>query len=174
MFYASLPQEINARVSSLYRYLLIDKEKGSIFLEDMLKKTNEWKNYENLMNFSYQELSNDLIKKYTNNKKELYDIFNDFNKGMGIKTVINTDNELLTYFHNTNRYYKKVAKDYKKRMLRIIDKIIKENILIEYTTCDHIIVEYVEYIKRDIEKDRDHKIDLLLNYINYMDFFDKI
>ena len=87
-------------------------------LENELKKTTEWLNYQNLYSFDCDNLYNNLLNDYIDNKKLLYFMFNYFNKNMLIKTKINSDHDLYNYLLNSKKYFKKVAIDYRKRMFR--------------------------------------------------------
>ena len=168
IFYLSLPMEINARVSSLYHYLYT---KDISNLENELKNTTEWRNCVNLHDFDVKNLYNDLIEIFSDNKETLYFIFNEFNDKMLIKTIINNDVDLYNYLMNSKRYFKKVAADYKKRMLRVINKIIIENENIEYVTYDPGIVDYKDYVERYKIETREKNLKYLLNSIDYLNFF---
>ena len=162
IFYLSLPHEINARVSSLYLYLSSDKSN----IEDRLKKTIEYLNYKNLIDFDNDSLYKDLIKKFIDDKELLYFMFNHFNKNMGIKTLINSDIDLFNYLKNSKRYFTDVAKKYKKRIYRVVNRILNEDN--RYTTKGPIIVDYKDYIK---ENYRERNLDILLNTIDYLSYF---
>ena len=172
IFYLSLPHEINARVSSLYFYLpkKVEKEK----LEEELKKTIEWSNYLNLIDFPVDELFKNLMKSFDNDKRLLYYIINEFNRSMSIKTIINNDNDLYNYLLSSKRYFKSVAKVYKKKMLRVIDSIIEENKIQEnidiYTTGEHIIVNFKDYLNQGKIERRDYLIDAIIEN-SYQKFF---
>ena len=74
MIYLSLPQELNARVSSIYFFLLYqcnsDMNKQDIL--NTLKGSNEWKNYLNLIDFSIDNLLKDLVSSYDKDIDILY------------------------------------------------------------------------------------------------------
>ena len=146
IFYLSLPFEINARVSSVYKYLFDTNIKDKKQLEEILLNTIEWKNMENLKDFSYKELYNNLIDKYKTDKILLYELFNIFNSKMGIKTNINSDLDLYNYLKNSNRYFKSVSLNFKKKLLKVLYRVINENLKESYTTGPTIIVNYNDYL----------------------------
>ena len=161
IFYLSLPHEVNARVSSLYKYLFDTKIKEKDELEKILITTIEWKNMLNLKNFSYKDCYNDLIEKYKN-KQLLYDIFNLFNLKMKIKTKINSDMDLFNYLKNSNKYFKKVSKNFKNKLLKILNRVLEDRINEGYLIENFKIVDYDQYIKEYKKQNKD---------INYLDFY---
>jgi hypothetical protein len=174
----SLPQEINARVSSLYLYLymIIDDEKDKKNIIDKLKTTREWENYENLMDFSYTILYNDLIKAFNNDKDKviLYYIFNKLNKNMGINIIIKNDDDLLKYLKNLDtKHIKPSANKFKDKMMKVINRIYTEvnEDVVYLTNQDFLIGNYEDYIKEDININRDIKLD---NILIYNDFIKKM
>jgi len=131
-------------------------------LTNIMMQTIEWQNLLNLKNFSYNKCYNDLIRKY-DDRSYLYEIFNVFNDKMGIKSRINNDIDLFNYLKNSNRYFKKVASSYRKKMLKVLNRVVEE--LDEGYLTDQVVVlkNYSEYIKRDL-KEREKEI----NYKNFI------
>jgi hypothetical protein len=116
MLYLSLPQELNARVSSIYIYLSM--------------KSNP--------NTSKYEL---------------------------IKMLEETNSYLL----KIDKMFKKSAKKYKNKLIRVVDRIYEEkNKKIEYLTYDPGDVNYEKYIKDDKQKSRNEKIEILLEYTDFI------
>lgn len=157
IFYLSLPFEVNARVSSIYKFLSDTKIKDKDKLEKIIIKTTEWKNMENLNNFPYFKLYNNLINKYKMDKVFLYEIFNIFNSKMGIKTIIHTDLELYNYLKNSKRYFKSVSLNYKKKLLKVLYRVVKDNLYEGYWTSPTIIVNY-----------KDYQNDIVIDYMKYL------
>jgi len=160
IFYLSFPYEINARVSSLYKYLFDTKIKDKVELEKILIKTIEWQNMLNLKNFTYKEVYDNLIKKYINNKILLYDIFNLFNLKMKIKTTINSDIDLYNYLKNSSKYFKSVSSNFKKKIIKILYRVVDDRMYEGYWTIPTKIVVYDDYIKKHKEENKD--IDYLM------------
>jgi len=162
IFYLSLPYEVNARVSSLYKYLFDTQIKDRDKLEKILINTMEWKNMLNLKNFSYKELYDNLMIKYINNKRFLYDIFNLFNLKMNIKTKINSDIDLYNYLKNSSKYFKSVSSNYKKKIIKVLYRVIDDRIDEGYWTMPTKIVVYEDYIKENKKENKD------INYLNFL------
>jgi hypothetical protein len=72
----------------------------------------------NLKNFEYKKLYDDLLDKYKNDKKFLYELFNIFNSKMQIKTTINSDADLYNYLKNSIRYFKSVSSNFRKKNVK--------------------------------------------------------
>jgi hypothetical protein len=162
IFYLSLPHEVNAIVSSLYKYLFDTKIKDKNELEKILIKTIEWQNMLNLKDFSYEKCYNNLIEKYKINKQLLYDIFNLFNLKMEIKTKINSDIDLYNYLKNSSKYFKSVSVNYKEKMLKVLYRTIEDRLNENYLTSPTKIVNYDEYIEEYKKQNKD------INYLNFL------
>jgi hypothetical protein len=140
------------------------KIKNVQFLEKILKKTIEWQNMLNLKNFEYKKLYNDLLDKYKNDKKFLYELFNIFNSKINIKTTINSDIDLYNYLKNSSRYFKSVSLNFRKKMLKVLNRVSTESLKEGYWTCEPKIVDYEQYIVEQKQENAD---------INYHDFYKK-
>lgn len=148
IFYLSLPHEINARLSSLYKYLLDSKLKDKNDLMKILKKTTEWQNFLNLKNFDNKKCYEDLIIDYNSDKKLLYELFNIFNINMKIKTTVNSDTDVFNYLKNSKKYFKKVASRYKKKMLKILNRSIEDNLNENFLIEIWSIKKYSNHIEK--------------------------
>ena len=80
-----------------------------------------------------------------------FPLFNEFNDKMNIKTKINSEEELYNYLKNSSIFFKKVAASYKKRMLRILDRVINEKKI--YLTDTVKIINYTDYLKENKDVD---------------------
>jgi len=161
LYYISLPHEIRAKISSLNVYLKRLNIRNEEELIEELKKTTEWSNYLTLYNFDVNRYYNDLIKNIPNNL--LFILFNLFNKIMEIKTNINTKEDLLNYLKNTKRYFKKVCKNYKQKMLKSVKSIVES--IPEGSTDPYENVRVIKY-ENYVNEMMEDKID-----INYLDFY---
>lgn len=172
IIYLSLPQELNARVSSIYLYLHTHCD-GSYNKEDMiktLKSTKEWDNYINLMDFDPYKLTNGLIGYYKNNLDLLFTMVNELNSNIGILMKINNSNELYSYLSKLNNGIKKSASKYKVKLFKVLNRVHTE-----LQTKDESIYEepddvsYEKYLKK--YNNRDLIIDELFEYKIYIDNF---
>ena len=160
--------------------MIIDDEKDKKKIIDKLKTTREWQNYENLMDFSYTILYNDLIKAFNDNNDKviLYHIFNKLNKNMGINTIIKSDEDLLKYLKNLDtKHIKPSAIKFKDKMMKVINRIymeVNEDVIYK-TNQDFLIGNYEDYIKEDIQKNKEKNRDIKLdNILLYNDFIKKM
>ena len=165
IFYLSLPQEINARVSSLYLYL----SSFDVDIEKKLKNTIEWDNYRNLKDFDSKILYNDLIVKFHDNKDILYFIFNEFNKNMKIESNIKNDEDLFRYLNKCEKYFNKVSVNYRKKIFKLISRILEEKSNKIYLTEETKVINYKDYVKLDNRELRNQNLENLIS-INYLDF----
>lgn len=170
ILYLSLPHEINARVSSLFRYLYMECKDGysKEQIIDVLKKTNEWQNYLNINDFSVIELINGLKITFKDDYDFLFFIFNELNSNSGINFKINNINDLNIYLDRFNKMVKKQNKKYYKKMIKVVDRIYNElNTDIEYRTYEILgSVNLDEYIKEDLRNER-------ITYLEEMIYFNK-
>ena len=118
LYYLTLPSEVNVRVSSVY-FKLYKLNNGDLL--DELKKTTEWKNLENIKNFNYKEYSKSLIS-VLGLDFTIY-LINEFNSIMQLKTKISNKIDVYNYFKKYKRYSVSVYKNYKNKLLRIVDKL---------------------------------------------------
>lgn len=134
LYYLTLPQEVNIRVSAVY-YKLYKSNADSNLLIDELKKTTEWLILQNIKDFKYQEYSTALISNFG-----LYftiKLINEFNTIMNIKTKIYSEKDVYNYFKKYKKYSVSVYNNYKNKLLKIVDKlstedtVIKENVILE-------------------------------------------
>jgi hypothetical protein len=171
MLYLSLPQELNARVSSIYIYLSM-KSMSNISKDDLIKMlegTNEWLNYLNLLNFSSNQLTLGLINNFKENMNFLYFIFNELNKSLNIDYRIESIEDIKSYLSKVNKMFKNSANKYKNKLMRVVDRVYEEmNKKLEYLTHDPGNVDYEEYIKEDKQKMRSKKLETLLEYSDFI------
>ena len=171
MLYLSLPQELNARVSSIYIYLSM-KSMSNISKDDLIKMlegTNEWLNYLNLLNFSSNQLTLGLINNFKENMNFLYFIFNELNKSLNIDYRIESIEDIKSYLSKINKMFKNSANKYKNKLMRVVDRVYEEmNKKLEYFTHDPGNVDYEEYIKEDKQKMRSKKLETLLEYSDFI------
>jgi hypothetical protein len=171
MLYLSLPQELNARVSSIYIYLSM-KSMSNISKDDLIKMlegTNEWLNYLNLLNFSSNQLTLGLINNFKENMNFLYFIFNELNKSLNIDYRIESIEDIKSYLSKVNKMFKNSANKYKNKLMRVVDRVYEEmNKKLEYFTHDPGNVDYEEYIKEDKQKMRSKKLETLLEYSDFI------
>lgn len=165
ILYLSLPQEINSRVSSLYRYLL-GKSKMNYTKEEIieiLKETKEWQNYLNLVEFSPSVLINSLNNTFSDDYNFLFFIFNELNLNLGISFKIKNIDDLEKYLNKTNKMIKGQADKYKKKIFKVVDRVYEElNESIEYITNDPFDVKYNNYLIDNIKLDRNSKINSII------------
>lgn len=171
MLYLSLPQELNARVSSIYIYLLMKSKSGMSKDEliEILESTNEWLNYLNLLNFSPDQLTLGLINNFKDDMEFLYFIFNELNTNLNIDYKIENIKDIKLYLSKVNRMFKLSADKYKNKLLRVVDRVYEEtNKKLEYLSYDPGNVDYEEYIKVDNQKMRSIKLESLLEYSDFI------
>lgn len=166
IFYLSLPQEINARVSSLYGYLYMNKSNN---LDDCLRNSIEWINYINMINFSYDLLYTDLVRIFEDKKSLLYFMFNDFNENLGINKKIENDADLVRYLKRFDDRLKVLANKFKNKMIRVLKRVKDENNISErnYLTFDPGDVNYNNY-KEDVSKKRNELLETILSYNSFL------
>lgn len=177
ILYLSLPQELNARVSSIYFYLKMNSSRGynKDQVLDILYESMEWQNYKNLMNFNPEQLTMGISNYYGKNISISFLIINMLNKKIGIDKEITNIEELNSYLRRLDKYFKKSAIKYKNKLMRVVDKVVDENNKkFEYLTNDPINVDYNEYIKEDQVDFRNKKLEALLEYSEFINFNFKI
>jgi len=174
--YLSLPQELNARVSSIYFFLSYQCN-SSMSKQDMiiiLKKSNEWMNYLNLIDFSPNDLFKGFLSYYGDDIYVLYYMLNELNYNIGFNITIENDTDLKNYLDKLDKRFKKSAKTYKVKLFKVLNRIytevnkVTENI--QYDEPDD--VSYEKYLKLCLNENKDKKrndrIDNLLEYKEYI------
>jgi len=177
IIYLSLPQELNARVSSIYFYLTmnsrINDSKEKII--KILEESREWQNYINLVKFNPNVLSNDMFNYYGENIDFTFVVINELNKNLGIEFKITNINQLSKYFKNLDKIFKKSAEKYKNKLLRVVDRVYEErNKQFEYLTNDPGNVDYDQYTKTIKIDERDYNLQNLLEYSDFIKEISKI
>ena len=176
ILYLSLPQELNARVSSIY-FSLSYKCNSNMSKQDMiiiLKKSNEWMNYLNLIDFDPNTLLNDFNKYYSEDINFLYYMINELNNNIGFDVKIENNEDLRFYLYKLDKRFKKSAKTYKVKLFKVLNRIYTEvNEVTENIQYDEPgDVSYEKYLKLCInenkEKKRNDRIDNLLEYKEYI------
>jgi hypothetical protein len=171
IFYASLPHEIRANLSSLEVFLIGLRSKDEKYLRDELEKTTEWSRYRAISEFNPENYLYDLINRY--GLDFTISSFNLFNKVLEIRTnlIINKE-QLLKYFKRWKVYFSDISKDYKYKIENKIKKIIEvdEN---KYGTeiYEDKILKYSDYLKETITYSRNQKLDDILS-IDYQNYFE--
>lgn len=171
ILYLSLPQELNARVSSIYFYLEMNSSKGDSKEQiiKLLYNSREWQNYNNLLDFNPEKLTRGMSQYYGQNISLLFFVINELNRKLGIDTQITNTQELNFYLRKIDRYFKKSANKYKNKLLRVVDRVFKEkNEKLEYLTNDPENVDYEEYIKNSKKEYRNKKLEILLEYSDFI------
>lgn len=142
LFYNSLKHEINAKISSLCIYLdsLNTKNKNALLNE--LYQTTEWYNYNSLYDFNPKKYLSDLLLTY--DLEVILTIFNYFNKLMGIKTKMNSEEDILNYFNNTKRYFRSVCKKFKHKVFRYINFITSDDDILNVNEDKRIEINWRE------------------------------
>ena len=172
MIYLSLPQELNARVSSIYFFLLYqcnsDMNKQDIL--NTLKGSNEWKNYLNLIDFSIDNLLKDLVSSYDKDIDILYYMLNELNNNIGLNIKIKSVYDLENYLNKLDKIFKKYAKIYKVKLFKVMNRVYSElnEVTKESSYEEPDDVSYNKYIKNDLDISREYKIDNLLEYKEYI------
>lgn len=175
ILYLSLPQELNARVSSIYFYLKMNSSRGYNKNQtlEILYNSREWQNYKNLMDFDPDQLTLGISNYYGKNISISFLIINTLNKKIGIDKRITNIGELNSYLRRLDKYFKKSAIKYKNKLMRVVDKVVDENNKkFEYLTNDSINVDYNEYIKEDKLESRNKKLEVLLEYSEFINFIE--
>jgi len=164
LYYASLPHEIRANLSSIEVFLLDLNTNNKNILNQELKKTNEWNKYYAIYNFDPSKYTKDLIHKY--GLDFTIRAFNLFNKVTKNKSKeLKVEGDLLSYFNKWKKYFNDISKDYKYKIDRKLDEI--SNRL--NTTDNKYIIEkhedkilsYNDYLN-DISENRDILLDDIL------------
>jgi ribosomal protein S17E len=165
MIYLSLPQELNARVSSIY-YILSGSEKSKQMY--ILKNSNEWKNHENLLNFPVNQIFNDL------NKYEftyVSDFFTKLNHELKQpNTKFNSWDDILKYLKKWDTYFQSISIKYKNKLLKVLFRTKNE----EIDDPKFEQVRYELYIKHYQSFNRDWKIDQILIESEFKKEFNKV
>lgn len=173
ILYLSLPHEINARVSSLFRYLYMECSSGCTKdqIMDILKNTKEWQNYLNMNDFSVTELIEGLKITFKDDYDFLYFIFNELNMNSGINFQINNISDLNIYLNRFNKMFKNQNKKYYKKILKVVDRIYNElNENIEYWTYYVGDVDYKKYVDPELVN---KKISHIVEMIDFNKYFKK-
>ena len=174
ILYLSLPQELNARVSSIYFYLNM-RAIGGDYMEKITKilhGSTEWQNYTNLINFEPNTLTKDIIQQYGQNIENVFFIVNELNSKIGIDKKIKNIEDLNSYFKILDKIFKKSAEKYKSKLLRVVDKVFdNKNKQFECFTSDPEDVNYEKYVEMGKKDNRDY---ILQNIIEYSEFIKKI
>ena len=156
LIYTSRKQEVNAKVSSLSVYLRLKKTNDLSEIKSFITNTTEWNHYIALYDFNPDKYLSDLLKRY--DKEFLFITFNYLNKVIGSKTRINSLDNLISYFKNSKRYFRKVCKEYKYKLDKIIYDIHQHDFK-EIRECD----DKIGYSMRE------NNIETLL-YPDYLDY----
>lgn len=172
VFYASLPHEIRANLSSLEVFLIGLRSKDEVYLRSELDKTSEWSRYKAISEFNIDIYLSDLINEY--GLSFTIRVFNLFNKILEIKSnEIKSEMDLIKYFKNWKKYFSDISKDYKYKIDKKIKEIIEKNndisdryVLEKY---EDTILTYSDYLN-NISYSRDIKLDDLLK-IDYLSYF---
>lgn len=135
LIYTSRKQEVNAKVSSLSIYLKLKRTNDLNLIKSDIFNTTEWNHYKALFDFNPDKYLQDLLKRYS--EEFLFVTFNYFNRIIGSKTRINSLSDLKNYFISAKRYFRKVCKEYRYK----IDKIIHDIHIYDF---DAIREEYNE------------------------------
>ena len=160
LLYTSLYQEINSKVASTSIYLRQLRTNDINILMNELKKSTEWKHYESLYNFEPNKYFKDILEKY--DEDFVFATFNYLNKIMSIKTIINNKEELLNYFKNTKRYFRKICKIYKTKLFKIVHDVS----IYKFENNEYLF----EYFGKIEYSNRDSNLEILL-YPDYKDYF---
>lgn len=163
IYYASLPHEIRATISSLEIYLISFESKDPMFLRNELEKTNEWKRYESMVNFDPDSLSSDMIMEYgLKNTLYILNLFNRINK-------INSKNlesisDVLKYFKVWKKYLTHISSNIKIKIDKKIKEISESKEDNLYIHEDKEIMNYEDYLKIGLrEKNLEDLIDFDIN-----------
>lgn len=162
IYYASLPHEIRATISSLEIYLISFESKDPMFLRSELEKTNEWKRYESMVNFDPDSLSSDMIMEY-GLKNTLY-ILNLFNRINNISYNLESISDVLKYFKGWKKYLNHVSLKIKIKIDKKIKEIVESKEDSLYIHEDKEIMNYEDYLKIGLrEKNLEDLIDFNVN-----------
>ena len=171
LFYASLPHEIRANLSSIEVFLLDLDTKDKKILKSELIKTTEWDKYNAINSFNPTKYTNDLVLNYGLNFS--IRVFNLFNKVTKNKSKpIKSEEDLLSYFNKWKKYFIDISKDYKYRIDSKLDEIsnrTNNNNLYIIEKHDDVILSYSDYLN-DISENRDILLDELLK-IDFNNYF---
>jgi hypothetical protein len=168
ILYLSLPQELNARVSSIYFYLSMNVGDGSTkdHITKILENSIEWKNYLNLLSFDPKKLTNGIINYYSSDINFAFFIINKLNEEIGVKGHISNDVELGVYFNRMKKSFNLSAKKYKAKLLKVVDRVYTEkNKTLEYLTRDLENVDYDEYVKSER---RVENLNIIVDWIDFI------
>jgi hypothetical protein len=171
IFYASLPHEIRANLSSLEVFLIGLRSKDEKYLKDELENTTEWSRYKAISEFNPENYLIDLLNRY--GLDFTINSFNSFNKVLEIRTnKISNKEQLIKYFKKWKRYFSDISKDYKLKIENKIKKVIEVDES-NYGTeiYEDKILKYSDYLKDSIKYSRDCKLNDILS-INYQKYFE--
>jgi hypothetical protein len=172
IFYASLPHEIRANLSSLEVFLIGLMSNDESYLRSELEKTTEWSRYKAISDFNPDLFLKDLIMKY--NLNFVLRAFNLFNKVLDIKSKkINNYDDLNKYFKNWKRYFSDISKKYKHKIDSKIKEIVNKdtnNDKYGIEIYEDKILKYNDYLNNK-QNNREIKLDELLK-IDYKDYFE--
>lgn len=128
LIYLTLDNELNARVSQVYQFLLQSKVKDKDILKYRMKNSSSWKKMEIINKFNPNEYYDALIESIGGDlslilindlNKEL--INNEFNKSF-IKELNSLD-ELKSYLKSWSKLFKYKMKKHKEKLFRVIEEI---------------------------------------------------
>lgn len=170
IYYATLPHEIRANLSSLEVFLIGLMSKDEKYLRDKLEKTTEWSRFKAISEFNVELFLNDMLLNY--DLSFILNVFNIFNKILEIKFNLSTYEDLVRYFQNWKKYFLDVSKKYKSKIDNKIKHIIESD-KNEYgiEIYEDKILKYSDYLKDDISYSREVKLDELLK-IDYLSYFE--
>ena len=171
ILYLSLPHNLNSTVSSVYSHLIIESVRGDSKekIIEILERSREWKIYNSLLDLNTNILKSD------QDMQSLFSMINEINSEIGIEFKITNPNQLSKYFKNIDEIFKKSAKKYKSKLLRVVDRVYEEkNKQFEYLTNDPGNVDYDQYTKTSKIDTRDYKLQNLLEYSDFIKEISKI
>lgn len=172
IYYASLPHEIRANISSLEVFLFGLQSKDEEYIRKELSDTSEWSRYNAISEFNPEIYLNDLIEQY--GLPFTITSFNIFNKILKIRIDIDNKNDLFRYFKRWKKYFMEISKDYKNKVDSTIKDIVKDNVDNKYILENHDdrILKYSDYLT-DVSYSRNILLDDLLK-IDYLSYFKNI
>jgi hypothetical protein len=128
LIYLTLDNELNARVSQVYQYLIQSKIRDKDILRSRIENSSSWKKMEIISNFNSKEYYEALLESIGGDLSiilinDMNDelIKNGFNKSFIRK--INSLDELKFYLNSWSKLFKYKMIKHKKKLLRIIEEV---------------------------------------------------
>lgn len=166
LIYLSTDQEINARVSETYSILIENKSKNKNFLLENLKNTSAWKYSVDMKEFNHKNYLIDyseLIMFLTELNRLMKEKFKYIN--FNIYKIPNSQKDCRDIIKAWESIFKKKSIKFQSKMIKIIDEVINDVIMIESAYIEYDINRNLSdryVLKYNIFLERESKLKKLM------------